>query len=63
MLDAGGRTVAQDEASSVVWGMPGSAVAAGGAQSVLPLNRIATHLVKLHREFVHGESVAHAGNG
>lgn len=63
ILDAGGRTVAQDEASSVVWGMPGSAVAAGGAQSVLPLNRIATHLVKLHREFVHGESVAHAGNG
>lgn len=38
---AGGFVVAQDEASSVVWGMPGSAVEAGVTNEVLPLNRIA----------------------
>lgn len=37
---AGWHTVAQDEASSVVWGMPGSAVRAGGAEEVLPLDSI-----------------------
>ena len=38
---AGGHVIAQDEATSVVWGMPGSAVAAGLADEVLPLDRIA----------------------
>lgn len=38
---AGGYVIAQDEATSVVWGMPGSAVEAGVADEVLPLNRIA----------------------
>jgi two-component system chemotaxis response regulator CheB len=38
---AGGHTIAQDEATSVVWGMPGSAVAAGHVHQVLPLDRIA----------------------
>jgi two-component system chemotaxis response regulator CheB len=38
---AGAHTIAQDEASSVVWGMPGSAVAAGHIDQVLPLSRIA----------------------
>ena len=38
---AGGLTIAQDEATSVVWGMPGSAVNAGGAEVVLPLDDIA----------------------
>lgn len=38
---AGGWVIAQDEASSVVWGMPGSAVEAGVADDVLPLNQIA----------------------
>ncbi len=41
MLDAGNRTIAQDQASSVVWGMPGEAVALGAAQYVLPLDQIA----------------------
>ena len=36
---AGAATMAQDEASSVVWGMPGAAVALGAAQQVLPLSR------------------------
>ncbi len=37
---AGARTIAQDEASSVVWGMPGSAVAAGCVDQILPLAQI-----------------------
>lgn len=42
---AGGRLLAQDEASSVVWGMPGAVVAAGLADRVLPLAAIAGELV------------------
>jgi two-component system chemotaxis response regulator CheB len=41
---AGGHIVVQDEASSVVWGMPGAIVAAGLADEVVPLNRIAETL-------------------
>lgn len=36
----GGATIAQDEASSVVYGMPGEAVRLGAAQHVLPVDRI-----------------------
>lgn len=42
--ELGGHVVAQDEASSVVWGMPGSVVAAGAAHEVLPLTAIAGRL-------------------
>jgi len=42
---AGGQLLAQDEASSVVWGMPGAIVAAGLADGVLPLDAIAGDLV------------------
>ncbi len=38
---AGGRTIAQDQESSVVWGMPGEAVKMGAAEQVLPLDEIA----------------------
>lgn len=37
---AGGRFIVQDEASSVVWGMPGAAAATGLAESILPLSEI-----------------------
>jgi len=50
MRDAGGRTVAQDEATSIVWGMPGEAVALGGAADVLPLGDIWSHVVQLADE-------------
>lgn len=40
----GGRIVVQDEASSVVWGMPGAVVAAGVATDVVPLPQIADRL-------------------
>jgi two-component system chemotaxis response regulator CheB len=47
MLEAGASTVAQDEASSVVWGMPGMAVKLGGAQHVMPLHRIPELVLQL----------------
>jgi two-component system chemotaxis response regulator CheB len=47
MRDAGSPTIAQDEATSVVWGMPGEAVAIGAAQKVLPLGEIAAATTQL----------------
>ncbi len=44
---AGGRVIAQDNATAVVWGMPGSAAAAGHVDAVLPLDRIADAVVRL----------------
>jgi two-component system, chemotaxis family, protein-glutamate methylesterase/glutaminase len=44
--DGGGRTVAQDEGSCVVYGMPREAVALGAAEAVLPLEKIAATLVR-----------------
>jgi len=46
MHDAGARTVVQDEATSVVWGMPGSAVRLGAVDCVLPLRQIATRVLE-----------------
>ena len=43
---AGAEIVAQDEASSVVWGMPGYVTNAGLAEQVLPLNQIAQYIVR-----------------
>lgn len=43
---AGGSTFAQDEATSVVWGMPGAAVKLDAVQKVLPINRIRDALLK-----------------
>jgi two-component system chemotaxis response regulator CheB len=45
LRDAGAEVLAQDEASSVVWGMPGAVVGAGLADEVLPLDKIAGCLV------------------
>ncbi|HEX4458627.1 MAG TPA: chemotaxis protein CheB, partial [Polyangia bacterium] len=42
---AGGQTVAQDEATSVVFGMPREAAAIGAAMQILPLELIATALL------------------
>jgi len=42
---AGGSTIAQDEATSVVYGMPREAVLAGAAEQVLPLHEIGAALV------------------
>jgi two-component system, chemotaxis family, protein-glutamate methylesterase/glutaminase len=47
IVAAGGSVMAQDEASSVVWGMPGAAAHAGICSAILPLNQIAPKLVRL----------------
>jgi two-component system chemotaxis response regulator CheB len=47
MRDAGAKTIVQDEASSVVWGMPGEAYKLGAADYVTPLDGIAALMLKL----------------
>nr|WP_224245025.1 chemotaxis-specific protein-glutamate methyltransferase CheB [Hyalangium gracile] len=47
LRQAGGRVLAQDEATSVVYGMPGVVVGAGLADAVLPLDGIAAHVREL----------------
>lgn len=47
LRDMGGATIAQDEASCTVYGMPRAAVEVGAAESVLPVNDIAEHLTGL----------------
>jgi two-component system chemotaxis response regulator CheB len=42
--EAGGTVIAQDEPSSVVWGMPGAVVNAGLADAIVPLDRIAAEI-------------------
>jgi two-component system, chemotaxis family, protein-glutamate methylesterase/glutaminase len=51
---AGGYVIAQDEASSVVWGMPGSAVKAGVTDDVRPLDQIARAAADLIRREAQG---------
>jgi two-component system chemotaxis response regulator CheB len=48
--EAGGQILAQDEASSVVWGMPGFIAKAGLADQVLPLKEIAGEIVRRVRK-------------
>lgn len=43
---AGGQIIVQDEASSVVWGMPGSVVKAGLADQVVPLHQLAAEITR-----------------
>jgi two-component system chemotaxis response regulator CheB len=47
MRDVGSPTIAQDEATSVVWGMPGEAVALNAAMEVLPLKDIAGRMLSM----------------
>ena len=46
---AGARTICQDEASSVVWGMPGEAVKLGAAEHVVPLEKVSELSSRLSR--------------
>lgn len=43
---AGGQVIAQDKATSVVWGMPGQVVSAGLADAVLPISEIGAEVVR-----------------
>ncbi len=47
MHDAGAVTIAQDEASCVVFGMPHEAIKEGGVDTVAPLGKIAVEVLKL----------------
>jgi len=47
IASAGGSVIAQDEATSVIWGMPGTAAEAGICAGVLPLESIAAKLAEL----------------
>ncbi len=47
LVAAGGSVLAQNEATSVVWGMPGAVAQAGICRAVVPLNRIAEEIIIL----------------
>lgn len=47
MFDSGAATIAQDEASCVVFGMPAEAIKHGGVQKVMPLQQIAAEVLRL----------------
>jgi two-component system chemotaxis response regulator CheB len=47
VIEAGGAAIGQDEATSVVWGMPGAVAMAGLCHAVLPLPRIAPRLLEM----------------
>ncbi|PWC39604.1 chemotaxis response regulator protein-glutamate methylesterase [Azospirillum sp. TSO35-2] len=47
VVNGGGTLIAQDEASSVVWGMPGAVAQAGICNVILPLKEIGPHIRKL----------------
>lgn len=47
MYDAGAITIAQDETTCVVFGMPAEAIKHGGVHKVMPLNRIAQEVLRL----------------
>jgi two-component system, chemotaxis family, protein-glutamate methylesterase/glutaminase len=47
VVEAGGAAIGQDEASSVVWGMPGAVALAGLCNAVLPLPKIAPKLLEM----------------
>jgi two-component system chemotaxis response regulator CheB len=44
--EAGGRIIAQDKESCVVWGMPGAVAEAGLAEELIPLNRIGSEITR-----------------
>ncbi len=46
IVDRGGSVIAQDQATSVVWGMPGAVATAGLAERVLPLGEIPTEITR-----------------
>lgn len=49
VLEAGGCILAQDEASSVVWGMPGAVARAGLCHAVLPIDKLAGKVTQMLR--------------
>ncbi len=60
MKEAGAKTIAQDEQSCVVFGMPQEAIKTGGIDRVLPLEAIAPEIVRL---FKNNDDVSRRNNG
>jgi two-component system, chemotaxis family, protein-glutamate methylesterase/glutaminase len=52
LVEAGGTLLAQDEATSVVWGMPGAVATAGLCTAVLPLPELAPYVIQLFEKSV-----------
>ena len=50
MHDAGATTIAQDEQTSVIWGMPHAAIEEGGTDKILPLERIAAKVTEIAKQ-------------
>ncbi|MGH8536192.1 MAG: protein-glutamate methylesterase/protein-glutamine glutaminase [Gammaproteobacteria bacterium] len=50
LRDSGAPTLAQDENTSVVWGMPGEAVKLGGVDHILPLQHIGAETLRLVKQ-------------
>ncbi|MGH8534211.1 MAG: protein-glutamate methylesterase/protein-glutamine glutaminase [Gammaproteobacteria bacterium] len=50
LRDSGAPTLAQDENTAVVWGMPGEAVKLGGVDHILPLQHIGAEMLKLVKQ-------------
>ena len=46
IVEKGGRVIAQDEASSIVWGMPGNVVAQNLAERVVPLDSLGSEICR-----------------
>lgn len=47
IVNAGGRVFAQDEATSVVWGMPGAVASAGLAHQILPIEQVSEAIARV----------------
>ncbi|UFN51136.1 chemotaxis-specific protein-glutamate methyltransferase CheB [Roseomonas sp. OT10] len=63
LVSAGGRVLAQDEASSVVWGMPGAVARAGLAEALLPPDALAARLMAGPWDASTGASPVRRGTG
>lgn len=58
ICQAGGATIAQDEASSIVFGMPGEAVRMGHAMQVLPLGKISAAIMAFAQQQTPSRGIA-----
>lgn len=54
--EKGGQVIAQDEASSVIWGMPGAVAQAGLADGILPIDKITDEIIFRTRKVAAGRS-------
>ena len=50
MRQAGAATIAQDEASSIVFGMPREAIKCGAAESIVPLDQVAGTMIQMAQQ-------------